>query len=246
MLRTMSLRAFFSSSFNPSSEAGFSLLEMAIVMLIVGLVGGLSLPLLTAQINRAALVKTRANQEYVLNAIATYVEKNRIFPCPADPHVSGPDYGLEQKECQGKKGEGILPFKTLGISEVYAKDGFKHLMTYVVDPGLTNRKNQNLLQTVEGGQITVKNEEGDSILPQREKRRGAISPNFIAFLLISHGESGVGAFGGKGQSTKLSGKASPQKKENCDGNFIFIESHQSDDILRWETRDLFLKHYVRL
>lgn len=242
----MSLPACSSSSSNLSSETGFSLLEIAIVMLILGLIGGLSLPLITAQINRAGIVKTRTNQEYALNAIAAYVEKNRIFPCPADPQVSGSDYGLEQKECQGKKGEGILPFKTLGMSEIYAKDGFKHLMTYVVDPGLTHRKNQNLLQTVEGGQITIKNEEGVSVLPQKEAKKGPISPNFIALLLISHGESGVGAFTGKGQSTKFSGKASPQKKENSDGNFIFIEGHQSGDILRWETRDLFLKYYVKL
>jgi hypothetical protein len=50
---------------------------------------------------------------------------------------------------------------------------------------------------------------------------------------------------GKGQSTKMGGQvSSPHKKENYDGNFIFMESSQSDDIFRWESRDLFLKHYV--
>lgn len=245
-LRIMNRLVFSSSSSRDHGQAGFSLLELAIVLVILGIIGGLSLPLLTAHITRSALVKTRAHQEYALSAIAAYVEKNKIFPCPADPQVVGPDYGLEQKECQGKKSEGILPFKTLGISESYGKDGFKRLMTYVVDSGLASRKNQNLLKTVEGGQITVKNEEDISVLPlKKEEKRGLISPNFIAIVLISHGESGIGSFVGKGQATKMVGHVScPHKKENYDSNFIFSESSQSDDILRWESRDLFLKHYV--
>ncbi|HLC17303.1 MAG TPA: hypothetical protein VJL89_13875, partial [Thermodesulfovibrionia bacterium] len=72
------------------------------------------------------------------------------------------------------------------------------------------------------------------------------NPNSVAILLISHGKSGIGAFIGKGQSGKIPGdKISPHKLENLDDNFTFIESSQTDDILRWESRDQFLKHYVK-
>jgi hypothetical protein len=218
---------------------------MAIVLVILGIIGGMSLPLLNAQIKRSALLKTKEHQDYDLNALAAFVEKNRRFPCPADPQILGEGFGISQISCSDKKAEGILPFKTLGISEKYARDGFKRLMTYGVDPGLADHQNENMLMTVEGGKLKVKNEDGHSVLAPDPRKQGLTSPNFIAFVLISHGESGVGAFLGQGQSSRLTGPTTPHKKENLDHNFIFIEGGQSDDSVRWESRDQFLKHYVK-
>jgi len=236
------------SSFNSkqSSQAGSSLLELAIVLVILGIIGGMSLPLLTGQLKRAAFVKTKANQEYALDAIAAFVERKGRFPCPADPQVTGAEYGRAQIACPGQKAQGILPFRTLGISESYAKDGFKRLMTYSVEPSLTDMRNENLAMTVEGGKLSVKNEDGHSVLPTEEKKPGLTSPNFIALVLICHGESGIGAYIGNGQTTRMTGTStSPHKRENLDGNFVFFEKGQTDDIVRWESRDQFLKHYVK-
>lgn len=242
-LRIMIQLAYFSFSSKPEREAGFSLLELAIVLVILGIIGGLSLPLLTAQMNRAAYVKTRSHQDYVLSAIASFVEKNKRFPCPAEPLAIGDSYGVMQVQCRGQKAQGIVPFKTLGISEVYARDGFKRLMTYVVDQDLA-KKDTNL-KIESGGSITVKGETGEFVLatPQKEDK----NPNYIALVLISHGESGGGAFMGNGQATRFPcDPSSPQKRQNFNGGFTFIESSQTNDILRWESRDQFLKHYVNL
>lgn len=231
----------FSSSFKSSPEAGFSLLELAIVLVILGMIGGLSFPLLTAHLTRTAFLKTRSNQEYVVNAMAVFVEKNKRFPCPAESHITGADFGVALESCRMEKAKGIIPFKTLGISESHARDGFKRLMTYVVEPELAKR--QIKPQEENGGFITIKNEEGFSVLPP--PNRTEKNQNYIAFVLISHGESGVGAYVGNGQIGKIVGQSlCPHKKINCEENFSFIESSQGDDILRWETRDQFLKHYV--
>jgi prepilin-type N-terminal cleavage/methylation domain-containing protein len=231
-------------NFKPRADAGFSILELAIVLVILGILGGASIPLLKARMNREAVLKTRENQIQAIGAIAAFVEKNHRFPCPADPKITGADYGVEPKErkCQRAKAEGILPFRTLGISEATAKDGFKRFMTYAVDPNLADREYENQIENAPGGWITVKNEEGFSVIVDQNGK----SPNFVAFVLISHGESGTGAFVGKGQSTKLTSQdISAHKKENLDGNFAFVESSQTDDMLKWVSRDHFLKHYMR-
>ena len=239
----MSVRVSSTSSSKTCPEAGFSLLELAIVLLILGILGGLSLPLLTAHINRTAHAKTKAHQEYALHAIAAYVEKNQRFPCPANPQTTGVGFGISKIHCRTVEAIGILPFKTLGISEMYAKDGFKRFMTYVVEPELTKR--DTALHEEPGGWITVKQEDGNSVLSPRQNTDP--NPNYVALVLISHGESGVGAFIRNGKSTRLTGPApSVHKKENMDDNFIFMESRQTDDLLIWESRDQFLKHYVNV
>ncbi|MBI2707021.1 MAG: type II secretion system protein [Proteobacteria bacterium] len=224
-------------------EAGFSLLELALVLVILGIIGGMGLPLLKARISHTAIVKTRENQEHVLQAIAAFVEKNRRFPCPASPQNVGENYGVEPRErrCSGSKAEGIVPFRTLGISENFAKDGFKRWMTYVVDSNLADKEHENNIHAVSGGRVIVYNEQEHPVIVNQTLK----NPNFIALVLISHGESGEGAFVGNGQSTKMiSEEASPHKRENYDGNFIFMDSPQTDDMIRWESRDHFLKQYA--
>lgn len=237
----MNPSASCSSSFKNSPEGGFSLLELAIVLVILGAIGGLAIPLLSAHMTRAAYLKTRSHQDYVLNAIAVFVEKNNRFPCPADPQLKGENFGVALESCRMEKAKGILPFKSLGISEIYARDGFKRFMTYVVEPELTKRQIKPSEES--GGLIRINNEEGFSVLGSFKKTER--NQNYIALVIISHGESGVGAYIGHGEMGKIVGHSlSPHKKENCDENFIFIENGQSDDILCWISRDQFLKHYV--
>lgn len=222
-------------------QDGFSLLELAIVLVILGLIGSFSLPLLTVHITRTAFLKTRSNQEYVVSALAAFVEKYRRFPCPAEPQRKGAQFGLAQESCRMDKAKGIVPFKTLGINESYARDGFKRLMTYVVEPELAKR--QINPQEEAGGTITIHNEEGFPVLPALKKTEK--NQNYVAFVLISHGESGVGAYLGNGKTGKIVGSSlSAPKLENCDDNFVFVESSLTDDLVRWESRDQFLKHYV--
>lgn len=206
-------------SFSSSSESGFSLLELAIVLLILGTIAGFGIPLLTAHMTRMAITKTRAHQDYVVDALAMYVEKHRRLPCPAASHIQGMNFGIAQESCRMEKAQGIVPFKTLGISESYARDGFKRFMTYVVEPELAKK----LINPQEeaGGLITVKNDEGYNVLASN--KQGEKNQNYIAFVIVSHDQEGP-------------------KTGNA---FTFTEGNASNQILRWESRDQFFKHYVQ-
>ena len=52
-----------------SSSAGFSLLEMTIVLAIMGVLGGFALPFLTHQVEQARHKKTREHQKEVIEAL---------------------------------------------------------------------------------------------------------------------------------------------------------------------------------
>lgn len=121
-------RIFFSSS------AGVTLIEVAIVLGILGILGGLSLPLLTNQIALKRQLQSKENQEKVLTALAVFLIQNGRLPCPAADESSG----VSVKRCdQLKQAFGSVPFETLGLAKADAYDHQKKVLMYAVDPTLT-------------------------------------------------------------------------------------------------------------
>lgn len=101
---------------------GFSLIELAVVLCIVGiLAGGLLLPL-SAQVEQKRMRDTQRGLEEIRDALLGYALINGNLPCPTS--VSDPadaNYGLAASQCSNApSAEGYLPWKTLGISETDA------------------------------------------------------------------------------------------------------------------------------
>ncbi|SMB24238.1 General secretion pathway protein H [Sterolibacterium denitrificans] len=98
-------------------QRGFSLIEMAIVLLVVGLLLGSGLGLLGAQLD---LQRTRASQKILEDAresLIGFAMANGRLPCPASP-VS---QGIESPEGGGvctHPYDGLLPGVTLGLPGV--------------------------------------------------------------------------------------------------------------------------------
>ncbi len=98
---------------------GFTLLELAIVLFILGLlIGGLLIPLAT-QVEQRDRRMVNEQLEEIKQALLGYAVINEALPCPtfeADPTSAG--YGLPvsagDPQCDE---EGILPWKVLGIPE---------------------------------------------------------------------------------------------------------------------------------
>jgi hypothetical protein len=158
---------------------------MAIVLIIIGLISGFTLPMLKSIMDAQRAKATAQNQEKILYAIASYANQYKFLPYAADPTTSN---GKEDKATRRRRG--IVPYATLGLPESIAKDGYQRWFTYVVDdyyavmpemgiPGaaskpIINRLCENLKHTnelrIKGGQEN------------------------IAVALISHGPNGRGAY----------------------------------------------------
>lgn len=101
------------------TNRGFTLVEMAVVLVIVGLMlGGLLMPL-SAQMEQRDRSNTKQRLEEIKEALIGFAMLNGRLPCPTtqtDP--TDANYGAE--DCTTPSIEGYLPWKTLGVPETDA------------------------------------------------------------------------------------------------------------------------------
>lgn len=115
-------------------QAGFSLVEMAIVLLITGILMSAGLSLLTLKMEAAYQDATRKNQEVIKQALINYLGKNRRLPCPAYDATGKEDRNIAATTPPCNRYSGIVPFGELGLDRAVALDGWENFITYVVTP----------------------------------------------------------------------------------------------------------------
>lgn len=101
---------------------GFTLLEMAMVLLIVGLmVGGLLGPI-SAQVEQRRVSDTQKALEEIKAALLGFAAINGRLPCPSrEANPASTDYGEPEDTCNTPPtSEGYLPWKALGVAETDA------------------------------------------------------------------------------------------------------------------------------
>ena len=100
-------------------RGGFSLTELAIVLLIIALLlGGMLVPLSTQRDLHDSGVTKRQLDE-ITEALLGFAAVNGRLPCPdVDTDPSAVGYGIEEANCAADVAtEGFLPWKTLGVGE---------------------------------------------------------------------------------------------------------------------------------
>lgn len=125
------------------SASGFTLIEIAIVLLILALIattiGSVSVGALEAR----RRTDTTQNMQKVEDALVSFVSSTRRLPCPADGSLvsTDPNWGLEQ----GALGtcnaiaitKGVIPWRSLGLTPADVVDGWQGFFTYRVPLHLT-------------------------------------------------------------------------------------------------------------
>jgi prepilin-type N-terminal cleavage/methylation domain-containing protein len=129
---------------NKYQQTGFTLVEMAIVLVILGFVLGALLLPLQAQRDQVALAQTRSTLETAKQALLGFAQRNGRLPCPATAASLGREFPLGGTDntppnpltanCSAQSG--FLPAATLGIEPVdtqgFALDAWNNRIRYAV------------------------------------------------------------------------------------------------------------------
>lgn len=107
--------------------AGFSLVEIAVVLLIVALLAGGALTLFKAQLSYSHTAEVREQLREARQALLNYAAANQKLPCPA----TDPANGLPDASCPVK---GLLPWSSLGL---VSTDPWGQPLHYAVTPAFT-------------------------------------------------------------------------------------------------------------
>jgi prepilin-type N-terminal cleavage/methylation domain-containing protein len=175
------------------TTTGFTLVEMAIVLLLMGIVMTMGLKIVTATLNNSAYSDTKAKQERIKVALIGYLRAYGELPCP--DNTAGVATGAAAASCAGvTQGYGVIPWQHLGISRDTVIDGWGNYFSYRVANGAGTAKNwasKNLFDIDEINKLPPLLE-----LNIGEKDSTGATINTISnavVVIISHGNNGFGA-----------------------------------------------------
>ncbi len=175
---------------------GFTLVEMAVVVLLMGIVLTMGLSMLKVTQENAAWSETRLKQDRIKAALIGFFRTNGRLPCPDS---ALPPTGVEPAACLGAAGRGVPPWRVLGLSVGDVQDGWSNFISYRV-ANATPVTSRNW--TLKAGATAFSLREL-TVLPatvslsyQERSDAGALGGALTPYpvvMLISHGKNGAGA-----------------------------------------------------
>ena len=120
-------------------QLGFTLIEMALVVAILGLLVGGSAFAITPIIRQAKITATNGSMDQLEAALVLFAIRNDRLPCPADGSLTSAsaNYGIEPTTkptgtgtCTVALANSVVPWKTLGMDETYSLDGWGNRIAY--------------------------------------------------------------------------------------------------------------------
>lgn len=239
---------------------GFSLIELAIVLVVVGLMAVFAVQLLSNDSSDDCHARTEAQLKTIDTALQNFVATHSRLPKPARMGLgsSDPLYGYEAHGSisdpldagyatdvptdvtnAGGVLIGSLPHVTLGLENSYASDCWGSKFTYAVTNALTSGNTTNGYMSNAAGTITLRTHTlADPQLLSSE----------ISYVVLSHGQDKYGATplsAGNRSPANCNGSSEPKiDRENCNSDTIFFNSTRNtgetdqyfDDVLTFSSK----------
>ncbi len=200
-----------------SFECGFTMVELAIVILVVTLVSAGLLRPVGLYIEQRKIAETRETLETAKEALINFALLNKRLPCP-DTDNPGDGIGNGCAACAGgppASCAGWIPFAELSISGQDAwgnRIGYQVSQNYANNTGITLASDSTInIDTRINDPLTITVEKVDP--PPAGPHNVA---DRLPAILIFHGPNGLGAFKMDGNQNALPGPGSIDEVENID------------------------------
>ena len=239
---------------------GFTLVELAIVLVIVGLLlGGMLMPL-GAQVEQRRVAETQKQLEDATQSLTGYAARNRstpnnrpYLPCPDKTGGGGAGTANDGQEDRNVNGtcaavEGNLPWVTLGLN---ANDVWGDRVRYRVDAGFSRSVESGAGIGDDGFRLTPAPATVAAlrICSAANCPGGTVLATGIPAVIVSHGANGYGS----GLPKPAPPGTNTGELENADGDNDFVQRSAApagtpggefDDIISWLSPNVLINRMI--
>lgn len=193
-------------------KSGFTLVELSIVLVIVGILLFGSLSVYTTAAENARIDSTNKILDAIERALKLHYRVNGGLPCVAVGNLALNDSSFgDEGDCTATAG--VIPTRALNLPDSYMFDGWGNRISYIVAAAC----DEAWISDDCAANLTVQDNTGAS-----ERTAGA------AYVVLSYGKNGLGAFNRNGNANEAA--TEPFEVENDDGDTVF-----RDDFIRdWD------------
>lgn len=217
----------------------FTLLELAIVLIVVGLISVFAVQALSTDDDARCYATTEAQLSTIDSALQNFIATHKRLPKPAAMGLgsANPAFGYEAQNLTDPQDAayasdvpsgvtnaggvliGALPHATLGLENSYASDCWGDKFTYAVTNALTSSNASNGYPGTATGTITLNSNTLSA--PQTLS-------STIGYVVLSHGADKYGATAMSASNTTPAhcngSTAAKIDRENCNSDAVFFSS----------------------
>jgi prepilin-type N-terminal cleavage/methylation domain-containing protein len=211
-------------SYRHARTRGFTLIEMAIVLVVIGLVVGAGLTAVSPIIAGTKTTATRTKMERIEAALLVHAIRNSCLPCPATTNsaTGASTFVTETANCDANATPctvefGVVPWQELELPLDDILDGYNYRIGYGIARAIAGTSGMNRTGTNYAplGTLTVNNTAGAAVTTQ------------AAYVLVSFGQNSEGGFSRAGVA-KAATQGSANEDENNDADTTYVQDQPID------------------